>query len=143
MAALGEQQPHLLPGHHIPDVEAVDAGQPAADPPARRLTTLRVVAGQIRPAPMRRIQRRHLTDQIVIAVAGRQLVQAHRHTNQRRHEDARRSRTPHPVHQVCSVALFEGSGVAALVEENRGRSATSTHKGAGEPIEVYDAGMGP
>ncbi len=31
----------------------------------------------------------------------------------------------------------------ALVEENRGRSATSTHKGAGEPIEVYDAGMGP
>jgi hypothetical protein len=47
------------------------------------------------------------------------------------------------MHQVCSLALFEGSGVAALVEENRGRSATSAHKGAGEPIEVYDAGMGP
>jgi hypothetical protein len=49
VAALGEQRPHLLAGHHIPDVEAVDAGQPAADPPTRRLTTLRVVAGQIRP----------------------------------------------------------------------------------------------
>ena len=64
VAALGEQQPHLLAGHRTPDVEAVDAGQLAADPPARRLTTPRVVAGQIRPAPMRRVERRHLADQI-------------------------------------------------------------------------------
>ena len=83
VAALGEQQPHLLTGHHIPDLEAVDAGQPTADPAARRLTPLGVVAGQVRPAPMRRIQRGHLTDQVVIAVPRRQLVQAHRHTTRR------------------------------------------------------------
>ena len=80
--------------------------QPAADPPARRLTTFRVVAGQIGPAPMRRIQRRHLADQIVVTVAGRQSVEAHRHTNQRRHEDARRSGDPAPPCTGCIQHLI-------------------------------------
>src|SRR5215218_10058209 len=79
MAALGEQQPHLIAGDGITDLEAVDTCKAAADPATRRLTSSLVVAGQIRPAPMRCVMGGHLTDQIVIAMTGRQLVQAHRH----------------------------------------------------------------
>jgi hypothetical protein len=116
VAALGEQQPHLLTGHHIPNVEAVDAVQPAADPPARRLTTLCVGAAiSVRP---RCVASSAATWRIcVIAVAGPQLVQAHRHTNQRRQPGRPGAHAPpHPVHRVCLVSLFE---ITALADENR------------------------
>jgi len=55
MAALGEQQPHLLPSHHITDLEAIDPGDAAAHPASWRLTPLGVVGRQIRATPVGRV----------------------------------------------------------------------------------------
>src|SRR5215203_2074211 len=107
MTALGEQQPHLLAGDLVPHLEGVDTLEAAADPATRRLTWTLVVTGQIRPAPMGRIQRRHLPNQIVIAMTGRQLMKAHCHTHIWRSAVGRRSRTPHSVQWVCGTSNLE------------------------------------
>src|SRR5215207_9081486 len=104
MAALGEQQPHLLPSDLVPNLEAVDPVKASAHPATRRLTPTFVIAGQIRRATMSCVEGGHLTDQIVIAMAGRQLVQAHRHTDVSRQRVGRRSRTLHSVQGVCGTS---------------------------------------
>jgi hypothetical protein len=55
VAALGEQQPHLLPGHHVADLETIDPGDAAAYPASRRFTSLGVVGGKIRPSSVGRV----------------------------------------------------------------------------------------
>ena len=75
-----EQRPHLLRGHRVAGVEAVDAGHPRTDPHPGLLAPFGVVGGQAGVALLGRIQRRHLPGQIVIPRPGGQLVHAHRHT---------------------------------------------------------------
>ena len=92
-----EQSPHLLPSHRIAGVQAIDARQASADPYPRALAPLGVVGSQPDVTLRGGIQRRHLPRQVVVPRPGGQLVDAHRHSPQRRQRRCRRSAAARPV----------------------------------------------
>ena len=98
-----EQSPHLLASHRIPGVQAVDARQARADPHPRALATFGVVGGQPDVTLRGGIQRRHLPRQIVVPRPGSELMNAHRHSPQRRQRRCRRSHDPRPPGLVQEV----------------------------------------
>ena len=81
MHAGAEESPHLLRGHRIPGVQAVDAGHARADPRSRALSPFGVVGGQPDMALLGGIQRRDLPGQVVVPRPGGELVNAHRHNH--------------------------------------------------------------
>ena len=61
-----EQGPHLLGGHRVPGVQAVNASQASANPHSGALATLGVIGGEPNMTLRGGIQRRHLPRQIVV-----------------------------------------------------------------------------
>ena len=77
-----EQVLHLLGGHGVAGVQAVEAGHAGAQPNPGRFTALGVVGRQSEVALLGGILHGHLPGQVVIPRSGRDLVQAH-HTLQK------------------------------------------------------------
>ena len=99
-----EQRQHLLRGHHVPGIEAVDAGHPGTHPDTGDLAALGVVAGQPDVALVGGVQGSDLPGQVVIARPGRQLVDRHRHANQWRNDP------PQGSLRACSTGRFSRPG---------------------------------
>ena len=74
-----EQGPHLLRGHHVAGVEAVDTGHPRADPDPGGFAAFGVVGRQSEMALLGGVQGGDLPGQVVIPRPGGELVDAHRH----------------------------------------------------------------
>jgi hypothetical protein len=81
MQTAAEQCSHLLGGHRVASVQAIDSVQAGTDPDAWRLAAFGVVRRQPPMTFLGRIQRRDLPGQVVITGPCRQLVEAHRHTD--------------------------------------------------------------
>jgi hypothetical protein len=84
MTAFAEQAAHLLGGHHVAVLDAVDPDQPGADPAPRGLALRLVVVDQPYAAELGRIGGGDLAGQVLIPRPGRELLQRHRHTHQGR-----------------------------------------------------------
>jgi hypothetical protein len=78
-----EQGPHLFGGHPIAGVQTVQTGHAGADPPARGFALVGVVGRQRRAGVLGRVLTRDLPGQVLIPRPGRDLVQRHRHNNQK------------------------------------------------------------
>jgi hypothetical protein len=83
MHAGSEEGQHLLRGHRIPSVQAVNADEASPDPGSRAFTAFGVVGSQSNMTLFRGVQRRDLPGQIVIPRPGAELVDAHRPNPQR------------------------------------------------------------
>ena len=108
--ATAEQCSHLLSGHRITRIEAVDPVQAGTGPHSGRLAPFGVVDRQPGATSLRRIQRSDLPGQVVIPRACSELVNAHRHTHPKGYMPSQRSRRPgvHPsVHGVCRIGISE------------------------------------
>ena len=81
MHASSEERLHLLRGHRIADVHAVDARHARPDPPSEALTPFGVVGGQRDVALLGGVERRNLPCQVVVPRPGAELVDTHRHNH--------------------------------------------------------------
>jgi hypothetical protein len=105
-----EQRPHLLRGHHIAGVEAVDPDQPRAHPHPGSFPAFGVVRRQPEMPLLGRVQGGDLPRQIVIPRPRSELVNAHRHTPRSRSRPLRRSVRRHGIRQckeVCGTSDLE------------------------------------
>ena len=126
-------------------------GSPAPDrrsrpcrnrPTPRASRRVRCSRTPARCALLGRIQRRDLPGQIVIPRPGGQLVEAHRHTHPKGVHAAASGQADPSYFRQCMRCIGLRSSIASLADENWWcRPATSTHTGAGEPVEVYGAGV--
>ncbi|CAM3890834.1 hypothetical protein NOZE110980_19100 [Nocardioides zeicaulis] len=99
VVAGAEQVLHLLGGHHVAGVEAVDAGHPGPDPDAGHFALLGVVRRESDVALVGGVERGDLPSQVVVPRPGGELVQAHGHPHLRARLRPRRS----PARQCARV----------------------------------------
>src|SRR4029453_16808488 len=125
-----EQRLHLLRGHRVAGVEAVDSVQAGADPHPWRLTAFGVVRRQPDVTFLGRIQGRDLPGQIVIPGPGCELMDAHRHTHPKGVHAAGAVRPTRATSGGAWGVLDLRSSIASLADENLWcRPGTCTHTG--------------
>jgi hypothetical protein len=130
-----------LPDGPVARLAASETYNTALEQHLRRLAPFGVIRGEAGVSLIGRVQGSDLPGQIVITRPGGQLVETHRHIHPKGVRAARAVRPARATSGGASGVSDLRSSIASLADENWGcRPVTSTHTGAGEPVEVYGAG---